>query len=137
MLNGQMNIFLYDAALHDIDAELIDLSEDLRLKQKESASEIDNIRASFTLEEELIRNKMSDSDKVGNEYKELMNELAEMQDERDRKISKVESEAKDYESFIDIQKTNLETQRQAIDADLQGMKEYVKEDVEKSFGYFQ
>ena len=132
-----MNIFLYDAALHDIDAELIDLSEDLRLKQKESASEIDNIRASFTLEEELIRNKMSDSDKVGNEYKELMNELAEMQDERDRKISKVESEAKDYESFIDIQKTNLETQRQAIDADLQGMKEYVKEDVEKSFGYFQ
>lgn len=136
MLESQLNIFLNDAALSDIDAQMLRNSEDLRLKQKQSSAEIEKIHGQYHQEESMVRNEMRETEKVSDEYKELMSELEELQEEEDRLVSAQESQAKDYEEYIEIQNSSLETRREAIKADQEATKEYVKEDTEKSFGYF-
>ena len=81
MLESQLNIFLNDAALHDIDAQMLRNSEDLRLKQKQSSAEVERIHGQYQQEESMVRNEMKGVDKLSDEYEELLTELQELQDE--------------------------------------------------------
>lgn len=138
MFGEHSTIQLYKAKKHDVQHQVTFNSLTLRLKQKHSANEVSQIHDKYGREETMIRNEIRNlDDKSGNEYLELMAELQELQDEEDRIVTQMEQESKDYESKIELENASLETQLQAIDADLEGLEEMRKENIEKVFGYFQ
>ena len=70
----QSAIFLNEARAETITNELTDNSMDLRLLQKHTSAEVDEIRAQYAPEEERIRNEIEGLDKTENkdEYQDLI-----------------------------------------------------------------
>lgn len=121
-----------------IEAQLTNNSLDIRLKQKTSSNEADMINTQCNEEVAQIRNEMAQmDDKTCDEYKELMNEIEELKDERDRKLSKIESEATDYETIKDTENQTLQSRLEAVSADIESYEEARQGNIEDSFGYFQ
>lgn len=138
MFGEHTTIQLYKSKKHDLQNQVTFNSLTLRLKQKHSANTVEQIHQKYGQEETMIRNEMKGlEDKTGNEYMDLMAELQELQDEEDRIVTEEEQKAKDFESKIEIQNASIETQLQAVTADLEGLEEMRKENIEKVFGYFQ
>lgn len=138
MFGEHSTIQLYKAKKHDLQNQVTFNSLTLRLKQKHSSNSVSDVHHKYGVEESMIRNEIRGlDDKSGNEYLELMTELQELQDEEDRIVTQMEQESKDYESKIEMENASLETQLQAIDADIEGLEEMRKQNIEKVFGYFQ
>ena len=96
MFGEHSTIQLYKAKKHDLQNQVTFNSLTLRLKQKHSANDINQIHDKYGREETMIRNEMKGlDDKTGNEYLELMAELQELQDEEDRMVTQMEQAAKD------------------------------------------
>lgn len=128
---------MYKAKKNDLEAQLTSNSMTLRLKQKHSASELASIHDEAREKQEFVRNNINSlDDKTGNEYRELMSELESLRDEEDRMAAQLEAESSYYEEWMQTQNTSLETELQAINADLEGMEEMRKQSIEKNFGYF-
>lgn len=137
MFGEHSTIQLYKAKKADLTNQVTFNSLTLRLKQKHSANDVNEIHHKYGVEEEMIRNEMKGlDDKTGNEYFELMSELQELRDEEDQMVTQAEQASKDYETQIELENAGLETQIQAIAADLEGLEEMRKENIEKVFGYF-
>jgi len=138
MFGEHSTIQLYKAKKSDLTNQVTFNSLTLRLKQKHSANDVNEIHHKYGREEEMIRNEMKGlDDKTGNEYFELMSELQELKDEEDREVTQAEEASKEYETQIELENASLETQIQAIAADIEGLEEMRKENIEKVFGYFQ
>ena len=138
MFSQQANIFLYDAKKNDITNQMTDNTQDLRLKQKHSAAEISDIHQKFSSEEDLVRAKIDSLEGVNaeNEYESLMAELKDLQDDEDREVEAAENMASVYENGIQLENDQLQSQLEAIVQDREGIEENLKENVEKTFGYF-
>lgn len=138
MFAAHSAIQLYKAKKSDLVAQLLTNSTTLMLKHKYSANDIARIDDKYRIEEDLVRNEMDGlDDKTSNEYLDLMAELQELKDDREREKTRVEEAAKEFEDTINRQNTTMESQIQAIDADLEGLKEMRKQDIESEFNYFQ
>lgn len=123
---------------NDLEAQITNNSQDLRLKQKHSSADSAEVNANYAADAELIRNEMNSlDDKTGAEYEELMAELKELQDDRDRQLTEIEEAATDYQNKIDIENDTLQTQLEAVNADIKGFEEARDQDIEDGFGYFQ
>lgn len=123
---------------NDLEAQITNNSQDLRLKQKHSSADTAEINDNYEADAELIRNEMQGlDDKTGAEYEELMAELKELQDDRDRQLTEVEQASTDYQNKIDIENDTLQTQLEAVNADIKGFEEARDQSIEDGFGYFQ
>ncbi|MBR1616780.1 hypothetical protein IJ670_01370 [bacterium] len=107
----------------DLQGDLLQNSQHLRLQQKHSSDEIAQLHDHYHTEQTMIRNAMHDGDRLSSEYQELMLELQESQDEEDRKIAMLESEAKDYESRIETENSTLQNTITALDEEIKGLEE--------------
>ncbi len=138
MFTEQSTIFVYDAKAQDIEAQMTNNTMDLRLKQKHSAQMIDQINFKYEQEKDLVRNEMDKNpDKVSSEYLELMADLNELKEKESKEVERQEEESTDYQNHIEQENATLESQLKAINADKEALKETLKSNVEKVFGYFQ
>ena len=76
-------------------------------------------------------------DKVSSEYLELMADLNELKEKESKEVERQEEESTDYQNHIEQENATLESQLKAINADKEALKETLKSNVEKVFGYFQ
>lgn len=138
MFAQQADVNFYTSYIHDLEGQLLDNNMALRIANKYSSSEIDNIQFKTDSEEDIIRNEMDAVDDVtSQEYEDLMMELNELKDEEDRQVSKIERESKDYQTEIEQENALVETQLEAARADKDAIEDNLKENVENVFGYFQ
>lgn len=135
----QSTVFLLELQAETLTNELTDNSMDLRLEQKYSSNEIDNIRAEYAPEEERIRDEIESLDKIEqrDEYQDLLTELKDLREEKQDKIEKVEDETSDYETEIQVENENLEVILEDVNAQTEVFKEMLKQNVEEESGYFQ
>lgn len=137
MFGPWSSIQLYKAKRSDLQAQLLKNSTTLSLKQKHSSNDIQKIHEKYDQEEQMVRNEMNSlDDKTGNEYLELLSELEEIKDEDDRECEVAEAAAQEYEQKITVENSSIETQLQAVNADIEGFEEMRKDSIEKNFGYF-
>ena len=138
MFTEQSTIFVYDAKAQDIEAQMTNNTMDLRLKQKHSAQMIDQINFKYEQEKDLVRNEMDQNpDKVSSEYLELMADLNELKEKESKEVERQEEESTEYQNHIEQENATLESQLKSINADKEALKETLKSNVEKVFGYFQ
>ena len=78
-LSIQLTVNEYIEAQSDLELQLMQNSQHLRLKQKNSSSQISQLQEQFTEEQTLIRNKMRGSERLSDEYYNLLQELEESQ----------------------------------------------------------
>ena len=125
-----INFFILNQA--NLEAQLIDNKETLALKQKESATKLAEIHFKYNQEESLIRTEMrslADS-KLSTEYYNLLAELEELQNEEEMLATATETECKDYETRIQLENDNIETQIQAVQQDKEALEEMQKKNIE-------
>ena len=138
-LSAQMNIFLCDALIQDYDDELKDLSRTKQLRQKQMNSEIQEINWDYTQEERLIRNEIKTVDNKTDEglaqYKELMAELQELEEEQSMKTSVLEDELHNIENTLEVQQGSIEDSRNFVQKTRDGLEEMVNDHIERS-AYF-
>ena len=138
MLGSWITIQNYIAKEHDLQAELLDNSMDLVLKQKYASDEQANNKKKYNVQEDAIQEQMDEiGDRTNDEYKDMMAEIKELKDAEDAELKAIEEAQTQMETEIQNENAMLETQLQAIQADRQGLEEARKEDIEDSFGYFQ
>lgn len=138
MFGSHVSIQMYKAKKNDLEAQLTSNSMTLRMKQMHSSNELGNIHDMAREQQQVVKDQISElGAKDTPEYKELMAELESMRDEEDRLASQLEAESSYYEDWIGTQNTTLETQLEAINADLEGMEQMRQESIEDNFGYFQ
>lgn len=135
----QTAIFTNDARAETLTNELTDNSMDLRLAQKHSSNEIQDVRNKYSPEKERIRNEIADLDKIEqqSEYQDLMAELNDLKTEEEAEVARIEDEMNDHETEIQLENETLEVQLEEINTTNESFKEMLKENVEKDFGYFQ
>ncbi len=138
MFGSHVSIQMYKAKKNDIEGQLTFNSMALRLKQKHSSSELTSIHDEARDEQNMVKSKIESlDDKTGIEYRELMAELESLRDEEDRQAAAIEAVSSDYEEDMQVQNTTLETQLEAINADLEALEQIRQEAIEDNFGYFQ
>ena len=138
MFGTLTHIKMYKAKANDLEYQITYNSNTKRIKQIHSSAEVSSIHDEYDQKEDAIRSKIKDlPDKSGNEYLELMAELQEFQDMEEEAVKEAEEMSKQYEEHIDVENASLETQLQAIRADLEGLEEARKQDIEDDFSYFQ
>lgn len=138
MLGSWITIQNYIAKEHDLQAELLDNSMDLVLKQKYASDEQASITKKYNVQEDAIQEQMDEiGDRTNDEYKDMMAEIKELKDAEDAELKAIEEAQTQMETEIQNENAMLETQLQAIQADKEGLEEARKEDIEDSFGYFQ
>ena len=138
MFGTLTHIKMYKAKANDLEYQITYNSNTKRIKQIHSSAEISSIHDEYNQKEDNVRNQIKElPDKSGNEYLELMAELQEFQDMEEESVKEAEEMSKQYEEHIDVENASLETQLQAIRADLEGLEEARKQDIEDDFSYFQ
>lgn len=135
----QTAIFLNDARAETLTNELTDNSMDLRLIQKHSSVDIDNIRQNYKPEKERINNEIDSMDKIEqqDEYQDLLTELKDLKEEEEAEVSRIETDLNEQETRMQTENELLETQLEDINTQTESFKEMLKEDIEDEFGYFQ
>ena len=135
----QSAIYLNDARAETLTNELTDNSMDLRLIQKHSSNDIENIRQKYKPEKERINNEIDSMDKIEQqeEYQDLLTELRELKEAEEAEVAQVEEELSDQETLMQTENELLEVQLEDINAQTESFKEMLKENIEKNFGYFQ
>ena len=135
-LNAQMNIFLCDSLIQEYDDRLSSLSRTRNLTSKQMNGELEEINWSYNQEERLLRNDMNlIEDKTSDEYKELMAELQELQDEKSEKTTHMSNEIHDKDASLELEQSTIETSRSFVQKTRDGLQEILDSHVERS-GYF-
>jgi len=135
----QSAIYLNDARAETLTNEITDNSETLRLLQKYSSNDIQDIRNQYSPEKERIQNEINGMDKVEqqDEYQELMTELKDLREEEEARIEVLEEKLNDQETKIQFENETLEVQLEDINAQTESFEEMLKQNIEKNYGYFQ
>ena len=129
---------LYTALGHDLSNQIMALSENLRLLHRYQTNSIEQVRAQYNPEQDLIRDEISAlGDDANDEYTDLMAELKVSQDKEDQMIEQIETETQEKEDAINLEKEKLETRLEAMRADEEALGEAIKADNEDFYGYFQ
>ena len=82
---------LYTALGHDLSNQIMALSENLRLLHRYQTNSIEQVRAQYNPEQDLIRDEISAlGDDANDEYTDLMAELKASQDKEDQMIEQIE-----------------------------------------------
>ena len=119
--------------MNDIEFQRLQNSETEQYLHKQSSIEIEELQQKYGQEIKLVRNEMRQSeDKTSNEYFDLMSELEELEEERDAEIKRVEDQNADREKLHQVQDANLETRYNAVKADMEGLKEAQKSNIQRS-----
>ena len=118
--------------MSDIEFQRLMNSETEQFLHKHSSNEIGFIHQRFSQEIEQVRNDMKDTDKTSAEYKALMQELEELEDERDAQIKKIENEDEVREEWAAIEDTQLETRYNAAKADKEGLESMQESNVKRN-----
>ena len=135
-LNAQMNIFLCDSLIQEYDDRLSSLSRTRNLTSKQMNGELEEINWSYNQEERLLRNDMNlIEDKTSDEYKELMAELQELQDEKSEKTTHMSNEIHDKDASLELEQSTIETSRSFVQKTRDGLQEILDSHIERS-GYF-
>jgi hypothetical protein len=122
---------------NNIEGQLMNNSMDLRDIHKYRINDLGELEAAYTEEAELIRNEMETiDDKKSSEYEALMDELNDLKDELDRQQKSVEEITSVREEEIRSENAMLETQNEAIHADIEAYEECRKKNIEEDFAYF-
>ncbi len=133
-----LTIQSYKQKSADLEFQATTSYETKLLKQKISANEKADVILEFNTDKEIIRNKMEGiEDKTGSEYKDCLAELQELQDAKDDALKLIEDEAKRYEEEIDQEVSSLQTQKEAVDADVESLEQARQEDIESFYDMFQ
>lgn len=119
--SAQVAINTLISEMSDLEFQRILNSESERFLHKHSSIEIADIQEHYGQEIKLIRNEMKDLDKTSDEYKDLMVELEELEDERDSKIKAIETTDEDREKYFEVENTQIETQYNAAKADKEAL----------------
>ena len=135
----QSAIYLNDARGETLTNEMLDNSETLRLLQKYSSNDIENIKNQYKPEMTRIKNEIDGLDKTEQheEYQDLLTELNELKQEEEQKIADIEEKLKDQETRIQMENETLEVQLEDINAQTESFEEMLKQNIEKNYGYFQ
>ena len=129
-LSIQLTVNEYIEAQSDLELQLMQNSQHLRLKQKHSSNEISQLQQQFTEEQTLIRNEMRGAERLSDEYYNLLAELEESQAQQEMQISDIENEANDYAQKIETENSMLETQIAAIKEDKENLKQTQKNNIQ-------
>ena len=101
---------LYTALGHDLSNQIMALSENLRLLHRYQTNSIEQVRAQYNPEQDLIRDEISAlGDDANDEYTDLMAELKASQDKEDQMIEQIETETQEKEDAINLEKEKLVT----------------------------
>ena len=121
------------------EGQLLKLSMQRRLLQKYSANEIEAIHNKYAPLKEEVKNKMDSLDKehITSEYQELMTELNELTNKEDQEVEQAEQRVNDREGELQLEQSNLESRLEAVKKDTESEEEMRKQNIERSFGYFQ
>jgi len=135
----QSAIYLNDARAETLTNQITDNSEILRLEQKYSSNDIQDIRNQYAPEKERIQNEINGMDKVEqqDEYQELMTELKDLREEEEARIEVLEEKLNDKETKVQFENETLEVQLEDINSQTESFEEMLKQNIEKNFGYFQ
>jgi len=139
MLTNTLIIQSYIAAENDIELQLNLNSQEKINHMNKASDDISKIHDKYGAEEEYVQNEMNEvaDDKTSAEYQNLMQELNELESEEDEKVEQIEEEQTRYENKVDTENDMLETRYEAAKSDREGFEDARKDDIEKSFGYFQ
>lgn len=126
------------AQTNDIQNQMTDNSMELRLKHKTFANETTKIHRKYDEEQSMIQNQMdSIDDKTSDEYKELMSELKDSKDAEDKAVEQVEIKSTEYQDRVDRENAVLTDRLTAITENQEAWDSARKDNIEKTFGYFQ
>ena len=107
-------------------------------KMAYSSDAIQAIHKKYGYEEEMVRNEMhSLDDRTSDEYLDLMADLKSLQNQEEMEVKRIEEESTQYQTHIDKENDQLESQLAAIDADMESFKSTRSEDIKESFACFQ
>lgn len=135
----QSAIYLNDARAETLTNQITDNSEDLRLLQKHSSVDIQNVRNNYAPEKERLQNEINGLDKVEqqDEYQELLTELKDLKEAEQEEIKTLEEKLNDKETGVQLENETLEVQLEEINTQTESFKEMLKQAIEKNYGYFQ
>ena len=137
MFASELQVLEYDALISDLDQQLITNSMTLQLKHRYSSMETEKIHKQFGNEKDQIKNELSGMDRKDAGYQDLMDELSDLEFAEDEAVEKLEKFAEEDEDRIETENTSIQTRRDAANADREGFKKMLEEDVKNQFSYFQ
>lgn len=116
--------------------QVADISEDTRVDSKYSANEKAAVNNEYDIQAEMIKSEMElIDDKTCPEYEELLQELNDFKEERDKKMQRIEDEQAYKEEVRDNEKVILESKLQAINADIETFEEGRDKAIEEEYSY--
>lgn len=120
-----------------LEAQLTANSQRLMLNNKQQSNASSSIRFKYTQEKDLVQNNI---DKLGekkssDEYKEMMEELKELNEKEESELKAQEDTAADAEAEIQAETDSLETQLEETEQEIESYSECEDQDIEKSFKY--
>ena len=141
-----MGILSFDAQIkteilqaEELKNQLTDISMDLRLTQKQTSAEIDQIHAKYAPEKERIRNEIEglDKDEMRDQYADLMGELNDIKDQEEADKKRVEEQSSEKEEGMNLQKDNTEARLEATNTSREKNEEARDQLIQEEYGYFQ
>ena len=116
--------------------QLTDISEDTRVDSRYAANAKASVDQEYDIQAEMIKSEMElIDDKTCPEYEELLQELNDFKEERDKKMQRIEDEEIYKEEARDNEKVILESKLQAVNADIETFKEGRDKAIEEEFSY--
>lgn len=116
--------------------QLTDISEDTRVDSRYAANAKASVDQEYDIQAEMIKSEMElIDDKTCPEYEELLQELNDFKEERDKKMQRIEDEEIYKEEKRDNEKVVLESKLQAVNADIETFKEGRDKAIEEEFSY--
>lgn len=116
--------------------QLTDISEDTRVDSRYAANAKASVDQEYDIQAEMIKSEMElIDDKTCPEYEELLQELNDFKEERDKKMQRIEDEEIYKEEKRDNEKVILESKLQAVNADIETFKEGRDKAIEEEFSY--
>ena len=133
-----LTIQSYKQRSQDLEAQATDAYELKILKGKQSSNEEADVLLEFNVNKDAVRTRMDNvEDKTGSEYKDCLAELQELQDAKDDAMKLIEAEANRYEEELTQEQNNLQTEKEAVDADIESLEQARQEDIEDFYNMFQ
>lgn len=125
-------VLFYISKLRDMQWNLMQLSHQKQVLQRQQSEKLSEMMQSFTREEELVRAEFGDEEDLTTEqYTQMLSKLSELNDSNNMEMNNFMAEIQAKESLIDQQIEVLEPQVQAVEADLKNLKELQSKEAEK------
>ena len=135
----ELTIQVYIAEKNDIESQILSETQTKNLKHSQSSNTISEIHNKYAPEISRIRNEIQGLDLTtsSGEYRKLMAELNSLKDAEEREVQAEETVATDYENRLQSHIDNDQTRLEAVNTDLEQLKETNRENIKNEFNYFQ